>query len=65
MKKKKKLNLKNTDDKCFHNALNVALKYEEIKWNPEIVPNIEPFINKHQWKRINYLSKIDNCKAFK
>ena len=25
----------------------VALSYEEIKWNPESVTNVKPFINKY------------------
>ena len=33
-KKKVTINQKNTDDKCFQYAVNVALNYEEIKWNP-------------------------------
>ena len=42
----------------------VALNYEEIKWNLEKVSNIQPFINKYNWKGINYLSKIDDWKTF-
>ena len=38
---------------------------EEIKWNPERVLNIKPFINKYNWKQINYPSKIDDWKTFK
>ena len=41
------------DDKWFQYAT-VALNYEEIKWNPERVSNIKPFINKYKWKGINY-----------
>ena len=40
----------NTDDKCFQYAATVALNYEEVKWNLEIVSNIKPFINKYNWK---------------
>ena len=42
----------------------VALNYKEIKWNLEKVSNIQPFINKYNWKGINYLSKIDDWKTF-
>ena len=42
----------------------VALNYEEIKWNWERVSNIKPFINKYNWKEINYPSKIDDWKMF-
>ena len=56
-KKEKTANLKNTDDEC-------ALNYEEIKWNPERVSNVKPFINKYNWKGINHLSKINDWKMF-
>ena len=59
-KKKATINLKNTDDKCFQHAAIVALNYEEIKWNPERVSNIKPFMNKYNWKGINYPSKVDD-----
>ena len=63
-KKKVTINQKNTDDKCFQYAANVALNYEEIKWNPVRVSNIKPFINKYYRKGTNYPSKIDNWKTF-
>ena len=55
---------KNTYDKCFQYKVTVALNYEEIKWNPERTLNIKPFINKYNWKGINYPSKIDYWKTF-
>ena len=45
------------DDKCFQYAVTVSLNCEEIKWNPERISNIKPFINKYNWKGINYPSK--------
>ena len=63
-KKKATINPKNIDDKCFQYAAAVALNYEEMKWNPERVSNIKPFINKYNWKGINYPSKIDDWKMF-
>ena len=63
-KKKTTLNQKNMDDKCFQYAATVALNYSEIKQNPESVSNIKPFINKYNWKGINYLSKIEDWKMF-
>ena len=64
--KKKKATIipKNTDDKCFQYAATVALNYGEIKWNPERVSKIKPFINKYNWKGISYPIKIDDWKAF-
>ena len=53
------MNPKNTDDKCFHYAVIVALNYGKIKWNPERVLSIKPLINKYNWKGIKYPSKID------
>ena len=38
--------------------------YEEIKWNPERVSNIKPFISKYNWKGINCPSKIGDWKTF-
>ena len=61
MKKKKvTINPKIKDKKCFQHAVTVAINYGEIKWNPERVSSIKPFINKYNWTRINYLSKIDD-----
>ena len=41
----------------------VALNYEETESHPEKVSNIKPFINKYNWKGINYPSKrrIASC----
>ena len=48
----------------FQYTVTVALYYKEIKWNPERVSNIKPFINKYNWKGINYSSKLDDWKTF-
>ena len=58
------INPKKTDDKCFQYATTVALNYGEVKWNSEGVSNIKPFINKYNWKGINYPTKIENWKTF-
>ena len=54
---------KKPDDKCFQYAVIVALNHEEINWNPERVSNIKPFINKYNWKGINYPTKKDDWKT--
>ena len=54
------MNPKSADNKCFQYAATVALSFEVIKWNPDRVLNIKPFINKYNWKGINYTSKIDD-----
>ena len=48
----------------FSIAATVALNYQDIKWIPERVSNIKPFINKLNQEKINYLPKIDNWKTF-
>ena len=63
-KKKVTINRSNEDDKCFQYVITLALICEEIKWNPERASNIKRFINKHNWKEINYPSKIDDWKTF-
>ena len=35
----------------------VALNYEEIKYRPERISHIKPFINKYNWEGIIYPSK--------
>ena len=57
------INPKNEDDKSFQYAATVALNYEETEWNPEIVSNIKALINKSNWQKTNYSSKIDNWKT--
>ena len=47
-RKQAKINLINKDDKCFQYVVTVALYYQEIKWNSEIVSSIKPFINKYK-----------------
>ena len=61
--KKATVNPKNEDNKCFQYAVTVALKFEEVTWNPERVSSIKLFINNYKWKGINYPSKIDNWKT--
>ena len=63
-KKKTAINQKDHNDKGFHYAATVASNYEKIKWNPERISNIKPFINKYNWEKINYSSKIDDWKKF-
>ena len=66
MKKKKKttINPEDENDKCFKYALTVALTYRDIEQHPERVSNIKLFINKYNWKAVNYLSKIDDWNTF-
>ena len=63
-KTKATINPKNKEDNSFQYAETVALNYEEIKWNPERASNIKTFVNKYNWKGINYPSQLDDCKTF-
>ena len=42
----------------------VALNYRKIKWKPERVVNIEPFINEYNWDGIRYPSEMEDWKNF-
>ena len=61
-RKKATIKPKNIDNKCFQYSETVALNFGEIKWDLDRVSNIKPFINKYNWKGINYSSKMNNWK---
>ena len=42
-----------------------ALNYRKIKYNPETVSHIEPFINRYNWDRIKYPPKKVDGKKLK
>ena len=39
------INPKNNDNKCFQYALTVALKYQNIKKDPQRISKIRPFLD--------------------
>ena len=49
LKSNKKSYPKNNIDQCFQYALNVALNYKTLKYNPEIISKIKPFIDQYNW----------------
>ena len=53
---------KNNDDKYFQYALTVALNYEQIKKNPQIILNIKSFIDQYNWKEIDFPSHSKDWK---
>ena len=63
-KKKATINPKNEDDKCFQYGVAFALNYGDTESHPERCSNTKPFINKYNWKGMNYPSKIDDSKTF-
>ena len=62
--KKTTINPKNNDDKCFQYALTVALNYQNLKNNSERMPNLKPFINRYDWKEIDFTSHEKVWKKF-
>ena len=54
--KKTAINPRNNDNKCVQYALTVALTYEKIKKNPQIISNIKLFIDQYNWKEIDFPS---------
>ena len=48
----------------FSILVTVASDYGEIESHPESTSNIKRFINKYNWKGINYPSKVDDWKTF-
>ena len=61
-KKKAIISSKNNDDKCFQYAATVALNYQKIKSNPERISKIKLFIERYDWKEINFPSHKNDWK---
>ena len=50
------------NDKCSQYALTVSLNYQNIKNNPERTSKIKPFIDKYDWKEIDFPSHSKDWK---
>ena len=44
--------------------MTVALEYDKIENHPERISNIEPFIDKYNWKDIDFPSRVKDRKNF-
>ena len=62
--KKATINPKNNDGKCFQYPLTVALNYEQIKKDPQIISKIKPFIDQYNWTDIDFPSHSKDWKKF-
>ena len=62
--KKATINPKNDDNNCLQYAITVALDYGKIENHPERISNIAPFIDKCNWKDIDFLSHQKDWKKF-
>ena len=58
------INCQNDDDKCFQYAITIALHYEEIGNHHQRVNKVKPFIERYNWKDINFPSHADDWKKF-
>ena len=50
--------------KCCQYALTVALNYGQIKDHPERISKIKPFIDKYNWKKMDFPSHRKDWKKF-
>ena len=62
--KKSTINPKNNDDKCFQYAVTLALNLDNIDNHPERISKIKPFINKYNWKDIDFPATSKDWKKF-
>ena len=62
--KKSTINPKNNYDKCFQYAVTLALSLNSIDNYPERISKIKPFINKNNWKDIDFPAMSKDWKKF-
>ena len=62
--KKSTVNQKNNDNKCFQYAVTLALNIDKINNHPERISKIKPFIEKYNWKDIDFPSTSKDWKKF-
>ena len=54
----------NNDDNDFQNALDDALNYQPIETHPERISKLKLYINKYNWKGINFPATPNNWEKF-
>ena len=62
--KKATIKPKNNDVNCFQYALTVALNYQNIKKAAQRISKVKSFINRYNWKEINFPSHLKDWKKF-
>ena len=60
--KKVAINSKNNDVKCFQYNITIALNLEQIKHHPDRILKFKLFINKYDWKTINFAAHKNDWK---
>ena len=63
LNKRATVNPKNKD-KCFQYSITVALNHQNIENHPERISNIKPFIDKYNWKDIDFPAGIKDWEKF-
>ena len=58
------INPKNNDYKCFQYAVTLALNLNKINKNSERISKIKPFVEKYNWKDIDFPSTSKDWKKF-
>ena len=48
----------------FQNALDDALNYQTIEKHPQRIPKLKPYINKYNWKEIEFPAEPEEWKKF-
>ena len=62
--KKSTVNQKNNYNKCFQYAVTLTLSIDKINDQPERISKIKPFIEKYNWKDIDFPSTSKDWKKF-
>ena len=53
-----------SEDNDFENPLDDALNYQNIETHPERISKLKPYINKYNWKGINFPAGSKEWKKF-
>ena len=57
-------NNNNNNNNDFQNALDDALKYQNIEKDPQRISKLKPYINKYNWKGIDFPTVSKNWAKF-
>ena len=63
-KKELIINNSNNNNNDFQNTLDDALNYQTIEKDPQRISKLKPYINKYNWKEINFPAGSNEWKKF-
>ena len=58
------INTQNKDNKCFQHSIIVSMYHKEIKYHPESISKIKPFINNLNRENINFPPEEQDYRTF-